>query len=174
MRASKIMNIADKVYKLVKRYKTNNPFELCQEIGIEVVYADLGALKGMYTCIKRNRFVVINENLDCDMRKIVCAHELAHDQLHRNMSTSSWMKDFNLFNFSSKPEYEANAFASQLLVDEAYLLELIKEEKTVDQISKLMCLDPNLICIKVKFMIEKGVKLTPQYYDSRFLKYDRS
>lgn len=168
------MNIVDKVHKLVKQHKTNNPFELCKYIGIEVVYADLGVLKGMYTCIKRNRFVVINENLDYDMRKIVCAHELAHDQLHRNMSTSSWMKDLNLYNFSSKQEYEANVFVSQLLVDEAYLMELIKEEKTVGQISKLMSLDSNLICMKVKLMIEKGFKLIPQDYDSRFLKYDCS
>ena len=59
-----MMYIISKVNKLIKQYKTSDPFEICGKIGIEVVFADIGKLKGMYTCIKRNRFIVINENLD--------------------------------------------------------------------------------------------------------------
>ena len=166
------MKITDVVHKIIKRYKTSNPFELCTEMGIEIVYADLGNLKGMYTCIKRNRFIVINENIDNDIKRIVCAHELAHDQLHRKMSTSSWMKDYSLYTFSSKHEYEANIFVSELLVDEKHLIELIKENRTVNEISKLLRLDPNLISMKVKLLIDKGYKLIPQDFDSSFLKND--
>ena len=39
------MIVADKANKLVKRCKTNNPFEICNMIGIEIVYADIGSLK---------------------------------------------------------------------------------------------------------------------------------
>ena len=99
-----MMYIISKVNKLIKQYKTSDPFEICEKIGIEVVFADIGKLKGMYTCIKRNRFIVINEKLDKYMKIMVCAHELAHDQLHRKLSTASWLKDINI--------YDANKFAS--------------------------------------------------------------
>ena len=65
---------------LIKRYGTRNPFELCRATGVEVFFADLGNLKGMYKYLKRNRFAVINENLDDYTRNLVCAHELARKQ----------------------------------------------------------------------------------------------
>lgn len=164
------MNVCNLVHKLCKKYKTNNPFELCDEMGIEIVYADIGSLKGMYTCIKRNRFVVINENLDFNIKKVVCAHELAHDQLHRKISSSSWMKDFDVGISNSKYEYEANMFVAELLILEDELIDLIINNKTVDEIAKIMHIDPNLISMKVKHLIDKGYKLIPQDYNSNFLK----
>ncbi len=166
------MNTINLVNKLVRRHKTHNPFEICSELGIEVVFADLGSLKGMYTCIKRNRFVVVNQNLDYITKKIVCAHELAHDQLHRSIATSSWLKDYDIYTNSSKYEYEANLFVSELLVDENYFIELVNDRKTVLEIAKIMCLDHNLISMKAKLLIDKGYKLNPQDFDSSFLKYD--
>ena len=166
------MKIENTVKKLIKRYKTSNPYTLCEQMGIEVVHADIGSLKGMYTCIKRNRFIVINENLDDRTKKVVCAHELAHDQLHRGMSSSSWMKDYDLTIFNSKYEYEANMFAAELLVQEDELIDLIKENKTLNEIAKILYIDPNLISMKVKRLIDKGYGLMPQDYDSAFLKYN--
>lgn len=166
------MKIENTVKKLIKRYKTNNPYKLCEQMGIEVVHADIGSLKGMYTCIKRNRFIVINENLDDKIKNIVCAHELAHDQLHRGMSSSSWMKDYDLTIVNSKYEYEANMFTAELLVQEEELIALIKESKTLNEISKILYIDPNLISMKVKRLIDKGYCLIPQDYNSSFLKYN--
>ena len=166
------MKIENTVKKLIKRYKTNNPYKLCEQMGIEVVHADIGSLKGMYTCIKRNRFIVINESLEDVIKKIVCAHELAHDQLHRGMSSSSWMKDYDLTIVNSKYEYEANMFAAELLVQEEELIALIKESKTLNEISKILYIDPNLISMKVKRLIDKGYDLMLQDYDSTFLKYN--
>ena len=56
---------------LIKRYDTRDPFELCKAIGVEIFYADLGHLKGMYKYLKRNRFAVINEKLDDYIKKLV-------------------------------------------------------------------------------------------------------
>lgn len=166
------MKFENMVKKLIKRHKTNNPYKLCEKMGIEVIYADIGSLKGMYTCIKRNRFIVINENLDDDIKKFVCAHELAHDQLHRGISSSSWMKDYDLSIFNSKYEYEANMFVAELLVQEDELINLIKESKTLNEIAKILRVDHNLISMKVKRLIDKGYGLIPQDYDSNFLKYN--
>lgn len=166
------MKIENIVKKLIKHHKTNDPYKLCEKMGIEVVSADIGSLKGMYTCIKRNRFIVINENLDDSIKKVVCAHELAHDQLHRGMSSSSWMKDYDLTIVNSKYEYEANMFAAELLVQEDELMDLIKESKSLNEIAKIICIDPNLISMKVKRLIDKGYCLIPQDYNSKFLKYN--
>ena len=164
------MIAADKAKKLVKKHRTSNPFELCTKMGIEIVYTDIGTLKGMYTSIKRNRFIVINENLDVYMKRMVCAHELAHDQLHRGISSSAWIKDFEIYENNSKQEYEANIFVSELLVDELSLIDLIKQKKTVEEIAKLLFVDPTLVSLKVKLLIEKGYNFIPQDYNSNFLK----
>ncbi len=61
-------------HELIKKYDTRDPFELCKAIGVEVFYADLGSLKGMYKYLKKNRFAVINEGLDSYSKTLVCAH----------------------------------------------------------------------------------------------------
>jgi Zn-dependent peptidase ImmA (M78 family) len=164
------MIVADKAKKLIKRCKTNNPFDICNTIGIEIVYADIGSLKGMYTCIKRNRFIVINQNLNIHMKRMVCAHELAHDQLHRTVSSSSWIKDSDLYLSDTKREHEANIFVAELLVDESSLIELIHQKKSINEIAKILFVDPTLVSLKVRLLIEKGYDYIPQEYDSKFLK----
>ena len=50
--------------------------------------------------------------LDENMLRIVCAHELGHDQLHRNMAKTTPIHEFMLYDMKSKPEYEANIVAA--------------------------------------------------------------
>lgn len=134
------MIAADKAKKLAKKYQTRDPFELCVKMGVEIVYTDIGTLKGMYTSIKRNRFIVINQNLDVYMKRMVCAHELAHDQLHREISSSAWIKDFEIYENNSKQEYEANIFVSELLVNEVSLIDLIKQKKQLKKLQNYFLL----------------------------------
>ena len=47
-------------HELIAKFDTRDPFELCKAIGVEVFYADLGNLKGMYKYLKKNRFAVID------------------------------------------------------------------------------------------------------------------
>ena len=164
------MYIISKVNKLIKKYKTRDPFEICLKTGVEVVFADIGKLKGMYTCIKRNRFIVINGSLNEYMKNMVCAHELAHDQLHRNLSTTSWLKDVNIYDTNTKHEYEANLYAAELLIPEEKLIEYINEGLSIDEVSKSLCLDRNLIAMKVKLLIDDGYDFLRQDFVSDFLK----
>ena len=41
-------------HELIAKFDTRDPFELCKAIGVEVFYADLGNLKGMYKYLKKN------------------------------------------------------------------------------------------------------------------------
>ena len=96
--------------KLVKRCGSRDPFEIARQLGINVMLCEnFGSLKGMYRVIKRNRFIFLNNSLDENMLRIVCAHELGHDQLHRNMAKTTPIHEFMLYDMKSKPEYEATS-----------------------------------------------------------------
>lgn len=101
--------------KLVKRCGSRDPFEIARQLGINVMLCEnFGSLKGMYRVIKRNRFIFLNNSLDENMLRIVCAHELGHDQLHRNMAKTTPIHEFMLYDMKSKPEYEANIVAAEI------------------------------------------------------------
>jgi len=144
-----IQNVAN---KLIKKFDTRDPFQLCQAIGVEVFYADLGSLKGMYKYLKKNRFAVINENLDPFTKTLVCAHELGHDILHQNLARKVCLQEFILYDMKSRPEYEANLFASEILLPDDIILNLARDGYDIEQISKELCTDINLIALKVSSM----------------------
>src|SRR5690625_5031432 len=102
--------ILREVHKLLKKYKTNDPFELAEILNIHVVFFYLhDDIKGFYKYEQRNRFIVINKNLSYIMQKFVCAHELAHATQHPRENTP-FMRRHTLFS-TSKIEVEANTFA---------------------------------------------------------------
>ena len=76
------------VQKLIKRYNTNDPFELASLMNINVVYWDLhDEIKGFYKYDKRNKHIVINSNWDEKSQIFTAAHELGHSQIHSRVNT---------------------------------------------------------------------------------------
>ena len=76
------MGIKEKVNELKRKYETNDPFVLCERLGIWVYIVPLGNVEGHYTYTKRKKVFFINENLNELQRKFCCAHELGHAILH--------------------------------------------------------------------------------------------
>ena len=114
--------------KPVKRYGSGDPFEIARQLGIHVMLCEnFGSLKGMYRVIKRNRFIFLNNRPDENMLRIVCAHELWHDRLHRNMTKTTPIHEFMLYDMKSKPEYKANIVAAEILMDSDEVLRYIYE-----------------------------------------------
>ena len=137
---------------LVRRCETRDPFSIAQQIGVEVMFCqDLASLKGMYRVIKRNRFIIINDDLNERMKRIVCAHELGHDQLHRSLAKDNALKEFMLYDMTTKPEYEANIVAAE-------------------QIARAMGTDINLVALKIAHLAETGYDLRRIEHRSDFLK----
>lgn len=157
---------------LVKRFHTRNPFEIARGLGIEVLFSDeFGSLKGMYRVIKRNRFIFINSNLSEQMQQIVCAHELGHDQLHRHLAKNNSLQEFMLYDMATKPEYEANVVAAEILLDSDEVLDYIFNYRyTVEQIATAMSTDINLVALKVAELNCHGYGLRDQEHQSDFLK----
>lgn len=157
---------------VIRRCSTRDPFKIAALLGVHVLYCSgFGSLKGMYRVIKRNRFIFLNDSLDERMRKIVCAHELGHDQLHRKMAQKNALREFSLFEKSSIPEYEANLFASEILLDTQTVLDAIfRDAYTSQQIAELTGTDVNLVALKVGQLAAQGLDLRLQEHRSDFLK----
>lgn len=82
------MDTLDEIRKTVKRvyreFGTTDPFRICREKGIVVMYASLGSLNAHYTKIYRIPVIVINSELDELEALIACLHELGHLFLGHN------------------------------------------------------------------------------------------
>ena len=167
---------ANKLYQvgnaLVRRFNTRDPFEIAKGLGIEVLFCNnFGSLKGMYRVIKRNRFIFINADLSEQMQRIVCAHELGHDQLHRNLAKTGAIQEFMLYDMATKPEYEANVVAAEILLDSEEVLDYIYSYGyTIEQIATAMSSDINLVALKVAELNCRGHNLRDQEHRSDFLK----
>lgn len=55
--------------RLAKRYRTSNPFELADALGITVNYKPFTDLKGMYYIVERCAFITLSDTLDETMEK---------------------------------------------------------------------------------------------------------
>ena len=148
--------------RLVKRCGTRDPFSIARQLGIEVLFCEnFGPLKGMYRVIKRSRFIFVNENLSGRMQRIVCAHELGHDQLHRNLAKGSAIQEFMLYDI----------VAAEILLDTDEILEYIYDYGyTSEQIARAMGTDINLVALKIAHLAESGYDLRRIEHRSDFLK----
>lgn len=164
--------ITQKGAKLVRKFDTRDPFKIAKDLGIKVMFVDdFKDLKGVYRVIKRNRWIFINSNLSEWMQKVVCAHELGHDQLHRHLATGDGMMEFVLYDMASRPEYEANVFASEILLPDDEILEHIYNGYDSQQIACMMHSDINLVALKAATLdFKRGYGFRNIGYDSRFLK----
>ena len=163
--------IEEKAKALAKKFYTSDPFELCECLGISVQTDDIGSLKGMYVYIKRNRYIVLSDRLDKNMRKIVCAHELGHDQLHREQAKYSFIHDSEVIDLTDRTELEANTFATALLIDDEEFLDLAREGESVEHIARKLNTDPNLVILKSRMLRNRGYRITAFEHKADFLKY---
>jgi hypothetical protein len=57
----RVKNMDELIKRLVKKYKTNSPFELAAALGIHIRFMNLGeGTKGLYYRKLRRRFIVIH------------------------------------------------------------------------------------------------------------------
>lgn len=113
-------HVKNSVLDIVKKHKTNDPYELATRMNIEVVPWNLHEeIYGFYKYEKKNRFIFINSNLNEELKKFICAHELGHATLHTKISTP-FLKNSTFFSVD-KIEVEANTFAVELLLPDDHL-----------------------------------------------------
>ena len=163
--------IEQAAFALTKKFYTSDPFELCDCLGVTVQTDDIGSLKGMYVYIKRNRYIVLSDRLNPEMRRLVLAHELGHDQLHRESAKYSFIQDSDVVDLNDRTEYEANVFAVTLLIDDEEFLDLARSGESVERIAQKLKTDPNLVVLKSRLLKNRGFRITAFEHKADFLKY---
>lgn len=140
------MNIKAKADSLSRKYSTRNPFEIIKEMNVILVFAPLIGVRGFFQYYKRNNIIYISDNLSKDEQYFVCAHELGHLILHKNMNTV--FMDTRKQYTSDKYEIEADTFAMDLLVDDKLLSEYCG--KTMEQLSEILGFSERLLELRLK------------------------
>ena len=149
--------------ELISKYGTRDPFRICREKGIEVMFRDdfIGQ-KGAFSLMLNVPFVFINNNLSYEMKRIVCAHELGHAMLHRNLCKTrknQTIYEYELFDIKDSTEYEANIFAANLLIDGDEMDQYMSYGYDVVQTARAMDLNVNLLLIKLHERKDGGAML---------------
>ena len=157
--------IAETVGKLICRYDTCNPFELCRELDIRVRYKDLGAaIKAYFFCQSRIKNIVINSRAPDAVSRILCAHELGHAVLHGKLAAMRGFQEMELFDTVIPTEYEANLFAAELLIEDEKLLALLNDhEKSFFDVACELYIPAELLDFKFRVLKYKGYRIEPPY-----------
>ncbi len=140
------MSIRDIVDKHIKKYNTNDPFEIAQHKNIEIIKQDLGDVKGFYQYFKRKKMIYLNYSLSDHEQRIVCSHELGHAILHPRLNVV--FLELNTYFTKNKFEIEANKFAAELLINEDYIDKFVLENMSIEQISNYFEVPKELVLYK--------------------------
>lgn len=167
---------ADVIYRratgVIKQCGTRDTEKIAQELGIYLHYNnEFTDLLGMYVNICRERHIILNAHMESMVMRMVSAHEIGHDNLHRDIARKNCMQEFVLFDMRNSMEYEANAFAAHLLVDDDELIELLNQGYDVVQAASAMRTNVNLMLVKLNELNRMGWHLDLPYVpQSDFLK----
>lgn len=163
------------VLRIMAKYKTNDPYELLEALGVELRKSQAygpGGLKGYCYFSKRTIFVVLNAYLSEAEQRIVAAHEAAHVVLHKNIIKVAPMKDSVIYDMASRPEYQANLFSADFLISDEDV-EVLTEQEDIDyfHMCKEFYVSPDLMSFKLFSMIQRGYRYNlPQNLNSTFMK----
>ena len=132
-----------------KKYRTKDPFELADALGIEVQIGNIGSKSGCYMYLKRNKCIWLNDSLEQHEMIFVMAHELGHAILHPR-DNCYFIKHKTLL-LNSRNEIEANKFAVEFLISDDILCEYFKYQGyTVEQASRILGYQKELIELRLK------------------------
>ena len=161
------------VDKLVRKYHTRDPYELCQLLGIKIHYYDLQKkLKGFFYYQSRQKNIVIDHNVNGILERILVAHELGHAVLHTKIAMMHGFQEMEVFDDRSSEENEANFFAAELLLEDEEVLECLSEH-TFFETAKMLYVPAALLDYKFSLLHEKGELVNSMYIrKADFLKGD--
>lgn len=162
--------------KLVRKYGTRDPYELCGAMHIVLYRKDLKKkLKGFFFYHSRQKSIVVDSNVNAVLERILVAHELGHAVLHREAAMMRGFQEMELFEGTAKPmEYEANLFAAELLLEDDEVLGHLRE-RTFFETAMALRVPAALLDFKLAALRAKGdgfVLSSPIGRKADFLKED--
>lgn len=155
--------------RVLNEFGGKDIFETAENSGARVWFRNLGGLKGFYICENGLRYIVINEELDDITKAVVCAHELGHDTLHRELSEGG-IRENTLLLSNNKTEREANLFAAAVLISDEEILEEANMRFDAESLSKSMGFPRELVLYKLETLNFKGYHFNLDDVRNNFLK----
>lgn len=160
------------VQKLRQRYKEDDPECLCMAMDILLQHMPMGkserACKGFFLRQSRIPLIMLNSDQPQSLQRIVLAHELGHANLHR---AEKAFHEFQLFGSVQRCEHEANMFAAEYLLTDEAVLGILREEPSVYDAARKLCVPAELLDFKLRLLKRRGYNVNPPLYaDSCFMK----
>lgn len=146
-----MQNMDTVISKIIDVYHTTSPYEICENMGIIILYQDLPQkVRGFYIRYDEVYVIILNEEIDEDEALVVLAHELGHIILHGD--TNIMRIAFYTELCTSRYEREADLFAVELLLRHCDFHLEDCEGFSAEEISRMTHIPQALI--KLKFGIE--------------------
>lgn len=105
------MTIRQEVSRLKMKYQTDDPYEICEYLDIQVMDRPMGksprSCKGFFLVSSRCKLIVINSDLPDSIQRIIIAHELGHAVLHSDSAINTF-HEFAMFEDTNRMEYSAD------------------------------------------------------------------
>lgn len=157
--------------QLIRRFRTRDPYELADLLGVTVMPRNnFLRQKGAFSIVAGRSFIFINANLSAELQRLVCAHELGHALLHREIALSGGaMLEFDLLDAAGRCEVEANTFAAALLLDDEELRERLHDGEDIQSIARAMGVHVDLILLRLQTMPHDESNLLPRIPSRKFL-----
>ena len=164
--------IVGAVEGLLFKWGERDPFRLAKKMDIEILPLPLGKqLKGYFFYCSRVAIIVLNDTLSEELQRIVCAHELGHAVLHKELAMLNHFQELSLFNSTIRTELEANQFAAELLIEDDAVLSLLQNGFSIFEAASTLFVPPELLVFKLQLLQKKGVAVqSPLEAAGNFLK----
>ena len=171
--------IKREVTRLKVKYQTDDPFELCDELRIQIALEPMGtnlrSCKGFFLVNARCKIIVINSQLPDHIQRIILTHELGHAVLHSHSTGISAFHEFSVLDNADRYEYEANIFAAEFILEDEDVLDLLRDENDFFCLASHLNVPPELLDFKFRIMKQSGYQINiPITSHGDFLKRDIS
>lgn len=169
-----IEQISDAAKHLKKKNDETDPEKLAERMKILVSREPMGLFegccKGFFLVYRRKKHITVNSDLPDVLQRLVLAHELGHCILHSGSSGAAF-HDVTLFDVADRKEYEANVFASELLLPDEAVLEVLNDDMFFFQAAKALYVPSELLDFKFRILKRRGYKVeSPIMANGDFLK----
>ncbi len=167
--------IADAAKRIRQDYAQTDPWKLAREMKILVSLEPMGlrdgCCKGFFIIHNRIKHITINSDLPEELQRVILAHELGHAVLHASKTGFAAFHEMALFDCVHAAEYEANVFASELLLSDEAVLEALNDDMFFFQAAAALRVPAELLDFKFRVMKRRGYKVeSPILSQGDFLK----
>lgn len=130
-----------------------------------------GCCKGFFLIHKRIKHITINSDLPEEYQRVILAHEIGHAALHAKKASGAAFHEIKLFDSTDQQEYEANVFASELLLSDDAVIDALNDDMFFFQAAKYLYVPSELLDFKFRILKRRGYKVeSPIVSNGDFLK----